>query len=206
MGCVLIIVILLVIGLLAGLITFAQQNPATFFAITLFTIYLAVYAFKVRGDFKKIGGDKLSQGTDCLPHPLSIDNSIFDVENARSATERRLLLAREFSRLSETVLKSDPMEHSTWPNNTELDNLRTEIEVLLASAKDRDVTFLSEVSINTGPSQKELVDAIESLRMCIQIQGDLQSSFTFNPEKIRILTRERNHVRTAHDKLIRSMQ
>jgi hypothetical protein len=128
------------------------------------------------------------------------------VEEAQSAPERRLLLAREFSRLATEALTIPPADRPTWPTPSTLAALRREAELLLVSASDTAVTFLPETRPDDPLTQERLKAVIGSLVNYLTLLERVQNLPTVEAEQVRVIARERSRVRVGTDGLIGLLQ
>lgn len=131
---------------------------------------------------------------------------LLEVEEAQTATERRLLLAREFTRLAERTLATLPTDQATWPSERNLDALRAEIRVLLASATDPAAAALPETTVADPITTSQLVAALRELDSYVARLRMARATAGLDLEQLRVLTRERVRLQTTYDRVVRSIQ
>jgi hypothetical protein len=134
------------------------------------------------------------------------ERRVVPVEAARSAPERRLLLAREFARLGEEALRLDPLDRTTWPSMVDLKMLRAQTSLLYASATDRSVGFLPETQPGDPLQAAHVAEAIQILDEFVGREQMARTMRELDGEQLRILTRERGRLQTAYDHIVRCIQ
>ncbi|HLI50708.1 MAG TPA: hypothetical protein VKU87_02865 [Thermomicrobiaceae bacterium] len=134
--------------------------------------------------------------------------SLLEVERARSAAERRLLIARELRRLATEVLAGQPSDRRSWPVNQRLQEMQRQAGVLFASATDPAPAFLLENAPDqdagsdsaSGSDQltlEALTTATDILRRYLGLLLALRDTPAWELESARIVTRERMRLELA---------
>lgn len=128
------------------------------------------------------------------------------VEEARSAPERRLLLAREFVRAAGEALDVPVADVSAWPSPERLAVQRRGAELLLASATDTAAGFLPETKPDDPLTSALLTGAIMDLTGYIGLLQSTQRLPRAQAEQLRVVVRERSRVQTAVDQIVQILQ
>lgn len=127
---------------------------------------------------------------------------LLEIEKARSAEERRLLLAREFGRLAPQVLAFDPESLQSRRDPKRVATLRDEASLLKASAIDPAAQSLPESNPGDPEAARELIKAIHDLEryatqlFTVQVQSDPDLN------QIRVLVRERSRLQEHFDDFV----
>jgi len=124
------------------------------------------------------------------------------VEEARTAPERRLLLAREITRLAEPVLAIPPRERDSWPAPARLAALRAEAAAVQAAAGDRATSHLPETQPDDPLTSTVLLEAAGDLGRYVALLHDQQRSGVRGPEALRVLLRERTRAQLSTDRVV----
>lgn len=131
---------------------------------------------------------------------------VLGIETARSAPERRLLIAREFSRLAQTALSASPTDRSTWLGAQDLNRLTHEAVLLQASASDPGAAFLPETDPGDALTAEQLRKSAQTLLDYVHLQARLASVPAVDAEETRVFMRERTHLQNVYDELVRELQ
>ncbi len=124
---------------------------------------------------------------------------LLELEEARSAPERRLLLIREFSHLAGDSLNANPARRRSWPSAERITALHTAATVLLSCAADQ-TGPRADGAEPDGPSDNDdLVTAIRTLVRYLALQQALQQAPVLDPEPMRLLAREHTRLRMTFD-------
>lgn len=135
-------------------------------------------------------------------------HSLLEIERARSAAERRLLIARELRRLAAEALAGQPSDRRSWPSEARLTELQRQASVLFASATDTAPAFLLDTGTNQdvgndSPAEADrltseaLTTGIEILRRYLGLLLALRDTPAWELESARIVTRERMRLELA---------
>jgi hypothetical protein len=128
--------------------------------------------------------------------------SLLEIEQASVREERRVLLAREFCRLSAEALQADPAAPATWPAAETLASLRSQIALLLRSSTDPSAVQLPPGRPQGHITDPDLSDAIDALQQYVDRLARLQRIPMHDPEPLRQLIRDQNHLRMLQDQII----
>jgi hypothetical protein len=129
---------------------------------------------------------------------------LLEIEQAQSGAERRLLLAREFSRVAEGALAASPTSLETWPDPRRLATLRAEARFLVASATDPTAAALPESPVDNSISAAELTTSIRALDAYLRRLDAIPRSEA-SLETMRVLARDRGQVQAACDRVVQSL-
>lgn len=143
-----------------------------------------------------------ARGTEQIPEADL--RRLLEIEQAQSGAERRLLLAREFSRVAEATLAASPTSLETWPEPRRLATLRAEARFLLASATDTSAASLPESPVDDLISSAELTLAMRSLDGYLRRLEAIPRSEA-SLEALRILARDRGQVQGAYDRVVQAL-
>lgn len=141
--------------------------------------------------------------------------SLLEVERARSADERRLLIARELRRLAAEALSARASDRRSWPPLDRLRELQHQADVLYASAIDTSPAYLLD-TLDTGVAAEcdvasghapgsdrltgeALTTAIGILRRYLGLLLALRDTTAWDLESARVVTRERTRLELAID-------
>lgn len=124
---------------------------------------------------------------------------LLEVEEATSAGERRLLLAREFRRLAEEMLAIDPANLRAWPPAGRLSAVRRQANLLAGSAADQHVGYLPESRPDDPLTAERLTAAARTLAAYASLLQTVQPLDRWDLELLRVLTRERTRLQVAYD-------
>jgi hypothetical protein len=128
------------------------------------------------------------------------------IEQARSAPERRLLLARECSVMVERILAIGPADRTSWPSAHDLALTHERTAVLLASATDPYVAFLPETRPDDLLTIEQIVETIHAAISYIEL---LQAQLPVRRpgiDQLRVLMRERTRLQVAFDEILLQLQ
>lgn len=117
-------------------------------------------------------------------------SGLFELEEARSTAERRLLLIREFSHLASDALKATPARRRSWPTAERIAALHTAATVLLSCATDPASSSMYGTEQGELPASADLVTGIQTLVRYLALQQALQQAPVLDPEPMRLLARE----------------
>lgn len=126
---------------------------------------------------------------------------LLEIEQARTAPERRLLLAREFRRLAEEALAAAPDDRATWPAPGRLMVLGRQANLLLASATDRNAAFLPDPEPDDHLTAAALGEAARCLTGHLALLRAVQLVPDWDLELVRVLTRERTRLALAYERI-----
>lgn len=127
---------------------------------------------------------------------------LLEVEDARSAEERRLLIAREFSRLAMdalSILLDDP---SRWPDERTLVGLREQVRMLQNSLSDPVAGQLPEGDPVVAIPAVTLSRALEALDRYTALLASMRPSQAADLERLRVLARDRAQLAELHDEVL----
>lgn len=129
---------------------------------------------------------------------------LLEVERARSADERRLLIAGELRRLATEALSAQPSDRRSWPTGERLRELQHQAGVLYASATDVAPAYILEADSvadrDAGSdrlTREALATAIDILRRYLGLLLALRDTSAWDLESARIVTRERTRLELA---------
>lgn len=126
---------------------------------------------------------------------------LLEIEQARSAGERRLLLAREFRRLAEEMLAAPPADRRKWPPPGRMSVIRRQANLLIASASDRQVSFLPEDRPGDALTGEDLTAAARCLAGYTTLLLAVYPVPRWDLELLRVIVRERTRLQIAYDSL-----
>ena len=129
---------------------------------------------------------------------------LLEIEEAQSGSERRLLLAREFSRVAEGTLAASPSSLESWPDPRKVATLRAEARFLLASATDSTAAALPNSPVADPVPAAELTTALHALDAYLRRLEAIPRSEA-NLEALRILTRDRGQIQSAYDRIVQAL-
>ncbi len=124
------------------------------------------------------------------------------VEEARTAPERRLLLAQEIMRVAEAALAIPARERDGWPAPARMAALRAGAAAVLTAARDRATGHLPEPRPDDPLTHEALLEAAADLARYTALLHDQQISGVRGPEALRILLRERTRLQLSTDRLV----
>lgn len=127
---------------------------------------------------------------------------LLEIEEARTGTERRLLLAREFTRVAQTACLAVPADRASWPLPDEMAAMRQEIAFLGASVTDPAAAALPDPAPDDPISTDRLIGAIQALDAYTAALARAQRTSGTDLEQLRILVRERTRVEHAYDEIV----
>ncbi|HVX30902.1 MAG TPA: hypothetical protein VHA53_10510 [Nitrolancea sp.] len=133
-------------------------------------------------------------------------DGLLEIEQANLGEERRVLLAREFCRLSAEALQSDPAERATWPVAESLEALRQQITLLHSSATDPRSRQLPPGHPAGHLTDDDLRQAIEALTEYVDRLSRLRRIASHDPEPIRQLAREQRRLRELQDQIVSQLR
>jgi hypothetical protein len=128
--------------------------------------------------------------------------SLLEIEHASVLEERRVLLAREFCRLSEEALQAVPATPATWPGAETLASWRTQIAMLGESLNDSSAEQLPPGRPQGHITDSDLRDAIDTLHQYVDRLARLERIATHDPEALRQLARDQNRLRLMQDQIV----
>ena len=117
-------------------------------------------------------------------------SGLMELEEARSPTERRLLLIREFSHLADDALSAPPTRRRSWPSAEKIDTLYSAALTLLSCAVDELPSYVNGSEPGEPAANDELVAAIRTLVGYLALQQALQQAPVLDPVPMRLLARE----------------
>jgi len=129
---------------------------------------------------------------------------LLEIEEAQTGSERRLLLAREFSRVAEGTLAAAPTSLEAWPDPRKVATLRAEARFLLASATDTWASALPESPVDDAVSPTDLTVALRALDGYLRRLEAIPRSEA-NLETLRVLTRDRGQIQGAYDRVVQAL-
>lgn len=184
--------LLLVVGLVVDLLKWAVGNwpVIAVFAVVVAVAYAAVQQYKRRNDAPS------GRGT----------LGVLAIEDARSPAERRLLIAREFSRLAAATIERCPPTETRPHWDGTLAGLAREAELLRASAADP-VGGPRETSTAQPLNAIVLLDAAQLL---VNFLGEQLLAAAAMPlptgEQLRVVRRDRTGLIQMNDEITRRVQ
>lgn len=183
-----------------GVTIFSVVNQAGWILVAISFVVLVV-GLAERSHTEQVPGVMFDHVTRRYSRPGEWQG-VMEVEAARSAPERRLLLAREFRRLAEETLAAPPDNRKAWPPIGRLAVLRRQANVLLASATDRNIDFLPEQMPDDSLTQDALTDAVACLHGYLALLQAVHPVPRWDLELLRVVTRERNRLVLAHERIL----
>ena len=126
---------------------------------------------------------------------------LLEIESANTATERRVLQVREFSRLASAALAALPDDPKSWPSKAELASLREQARVLRSSVADPIGRALPDPSPSEPVPAELLTRAIDALASYTALLATTPASGTTDLERLRVLARERARLAAIHDEI-----
>lgn len=186
----------------ATLLIVAAHHLAPVLLLVLGVAFLALFL----GSGSTAGGTIIPaappRGTEHIP--AADLRGLLEIEQAQSGSERRLLLAREFSRVAELALAGSPRSLETWPDARRVATLRAEARFLLASATDVTAVRLPESPLDDALSASELTAHIRGLDGFLRrLEAVPRSEASL--EALRILTRDRGQVQASYDRVVQAI-
>ncbi len=127
-------------------------------------------------------------------------SGLLEIEEARSAAERRLLLIREFSHLASDALSAAPGSRRSWPAVERIAALHSAATMLLSCAADPACSSLLDTKHGESPVNKDLVTGIQTLVTYLALQQALKQAPVLDPEPMRLLAREHARLSMFLDK------
>lgn len=126
---------------------------------------------------------------------------LLEIEEARTAAERRVLQVREFSRLASAALAALPDDPASWPAKGELASLREQARVLRSSVADPIGRALPDPNPRDPVPDDLLVRAIDTLASYTALLASTPATGTVDLERLRVLARERARLAALHDEI-----
>jgi hypothetical protein len=127
-------------------------------------------------------------------------SGLLEIEEARSAAERRLLLIREFSHLAADALNAAPSRRRSWPTAERIAALHTAATMLLSCATDPACSSMNDTEQRESPANNDLVTGIQTLVTYLALQQALKQAPVLDPEPMRLLAREHARLSMFLDK------
>ncbi|CCF83674.1 hypothetical protein [Nitrolancea hollandica] len=127
-------------------------------------------------------------------------SGLLELEEARSAAERRLLLIREFSHLASDALNANPGSRRSWPAVERIAALHTAATMLLSCAADPTCSLMHGTEQDELPANEDLVTGIQTLATYLALQQALKQAPVLDPEPMRLLAREHARLSMFLDK------
>ncbi len=131
---------------------------------------------------------------------------LFEIERASDPEERRVLIVREFNRLTLEALRPDPTIPDDWPAISVLKSLRDQISLLRASARDTATSSISQGSLKESPSTPALAAQIQTLEDYVNQLLRVRLLGQADLEQMRILVRDQSRLREMQDLVVGELQ
>lgn len=181
----------------------ALQTAPAVVLILLAVIVLGVEVARTwRGELRR---NRFGESTERRIEQPELDR-LLEIEQASVREERRVLLAREFCRLSALALQPDPAARTTWPPAETVASWRMQVAMLEESVSDPTVGRLPPGRPAGKISDADLSDAISALRQYVDRLSRMQRIETDDPEPVRQLTRDQSHLRVLQDQTIAQLR
>lgn len=170
--------------------------------LTFLGLFLSVEGFPMTSAGPRLRPKARKVPRDAIPKKDL--RGLLEIEEAQSAPERRLLVAREFGRLAQWALTALPSDQSSWPVGKQLTALRAEIEFLRMTVSDPASPALPETSPGDALTMTQLAAALRDLDGYVTRLAGARSS-KLDLEELRLLTRERGRLQRRYDEVMHAL-